>query len=58
MITLLQHKIGALKSTLARLLKANGNEGGAGNRSMIHLDSWALSSPDAGVSRGPETAQV
>ncbi|KAJ6625740.1 hypothetical protein B0H10DRAFT_2211632 [Mycena sp. CBHHK59/15] len=45
MITSLQTRIDTLESTLARLLKERGKEGGLNAKSMVDLSLWMSSSP-------------
>ncbi|KAJ6494953.1 hypothetical protein DFH09DRAFT_1206052 [Mycena vulgaris] len=45
MITSLQTRIDTLESTLARLLKERGKEGGPNSKSMVDLSLWMSSSP-------------
>ncbi|KAJ6594382.1 hypothetical protein B0H19DRAFT_59710 [Mycena capillaripes] len=54
MITSLQTRIDTLESTLARLLKERGKEGGPNSKSMVDLSLWMSSSPRS-AEKKPDT---
>ncbi|KAJ7045960.1 hypothetical protein C8F04DRAFT_1388497 [Mycena alexandri] len=57
MITSLQTRIDTLESTLARLLKERGTQGGPSSKSMVDLSLWMSSSPRSAEKKATADAQ-